>query len=43
MEVGPVACENVIGEIRCGIAPEEGYDIFKRSAETGALKVVLTN
>ena len=22
---------------------EEGYDIFKRSAETGALKVVLTN
>ena len=22
---------------------EEGYDIFKRAAETGALKVVLTN
>jgi hypothetical protein len=22
---------------------EKGYDIFKRSAETGALKVVLTN
>jgi alcohol dehydrogenase len=22
---------------------EQGYDIFKRAAETGALKVVLTN